>query len=230
MNQSSGADDAARVTDTMLVDRGVRLDDLSGMHGNLIIERFTPPSDVDVNRPKQIGALIAGLRRTEMPQAEIDARIVDLQAELDDMLVERELTHNLITQVGDQYYGERASGIAGAPAQATGMKLGIGSTAVAKTGAGAALVTYQTASNVAIDGTWPQSSLSGASRRIQWKTSYGAGIVNGVALREVVIVNDSGVNATSSAANTYSRALFGPMTLGVSDTLAVTWNHDLLGA
>lgn len=146
------------------------------------------------------------------------------------LLLARQVVPNLITQIGDQYYGERASGVAGAPAQVAGMKLGSGSTAVAKTGAGAALVTYTAGSNKAIDGSFPTSALNGSSRRIQWKTTWAAvAALAGVALREVVIVNDN-VDATSSAANTYSRALFGPMTLTAADSLAITWNHDLLGA
>lgn len=143
--------------------------------------------------------------------------------------LECQIVRNLITEVGDEYYGERAAGISSPPAQVAGMKLGTGSTAVAKTGAGAALDTYLSGSNKAIDGSFPTSSLAGSARQIQWKTSWGAGVVNGSALREVVIVNDN-VDATSTAANTYSRALFGPMTLGALDTIAITWNHLLEGS
>ena len=46
---------------------------------------------------------------------------------------------NLITSVGDQYYAGRAALSSSLPAQVTGMKLGTGSTAPAKSGAGAAL-------------------------------------------------------------------------------------------
>ncbi len=148
----------------------------------------------------------------------------------EEFLAERVEIHNLITQVGDQYYGERAAGIASPPGQVTGMKLGTGSTAVAKTGAGAALVTYRSGSHKAIDGSFPTSSLVVASRQIQWKTSWTAGVVNGSALTEVALINDVLADATSSAANTIARALFGPMTLGTLDTLAITWNHLLLGA
>ncbi len=140
---------------------------------------------------------------------------------------------NLITEYGDQFYGDRAAAIS-APAVVTGMRLGQGTTAPAKTGAGAAIVTYKTASQVAIDATWPQSSLSGSSRRIQWKTTWGAGVATEVttALAEVVITNETPItNVAGTAANTISRALLSPTVLkGASDTLAVTWNHDLLGA
>lgn len=216
---------------------------------------------------------------------------------------------NLITQVGDQYYGDRAAGIAGAalttnaitnadpavvtvttahglsvgdsvtlasvtaattdlnnswvvestpssttfgitlgvapgavsdaagtatPARSlgkvTGLKLGTGTTAVAKTGAGAALVTYKTGTHVAP--TSVASSLSGSSRRITYVGTWGAGVGTDSALAEVVITNESPISdATSTAAQTISRALLSPtINKGAGDTLVVTWNHDLLGA
>jgi hypothetical protein len=138
---------------------------------------------------------------------------------------------NMITQVGDQYYGERAAGIGSPPAQVTGMRLGTGSTAPAKTGAGAAIVTYATGSHVAIDGTYPQSSLNGAARRITWRSTWAAGVatVNGIA--EAVITNETPLtNVAGTAANTISRALVSPVVnKGASDTLEITWHHDLQG-
>lgn len=139
---------------------------------------------------------------------------------------------NLITQVGDQYYGERAAGIGSPPAQVSGMRLGTGTTAVAKTGAGAAIVTYVTGSSKAIDGSFPTSALSGSSRRIQWKTSWAAGEATASGIAEVVITNEGTLtDVAGTAANTISRALLSPtVNKGASDTLAVTWNHDLLGS
>lgn len=140
-------------------------------------------------------------------------------------------TDNLITQIGDQLYGERGAGIT-TTALATGMKLGTGSTATAKTGAGAALATYLTDSHQALDATYPQSSLATASRRLTYKTTWAAGKATTASpITEVVIINDTLANATSTAANTISRALLsGIGSKGASDTLAVTWTHDLLGA
>ena len=150
----------------------------------------------------------------------------------DGQLKARCVTHNLITQVGDQYYGERAAGVAGPPAQVTGMKLGTGNTAPAKTGAGAALVTYLTGSDHALDATYPQSSLNGASRRITWQATWAAGQATTAApITVVVLVNDALADAPSAAANTIARALLtGIGSKGAGDTLAVTWTHDLLGS
>lgn len=151
----------------------------------------------------------------------------------DGELLERFEGSNLVTQVGDQMYGERGGGLGSPPAAPTGMKLGTGGTAAAKTGAGAALVTYLSTSNKAFDATYPQSALNGASRRIIYKRTYAAGeATTASAITEAVIVNDTiGTDATSVAANTISRILVtGISAKGASDTLTATWNHDLLGA
>lgn len=139
---------------------------------------------------------------------------------------------NLVTQVGDEYYGERAAGIASPPGQVTGMQLGTGTTAVAKTGAGAAIVTLVASSLVAIDGGFPTSALNGSSRRIQWKTTWGAGVATANAIAEVVLTNQStGTQTAAPDSATISRALLSPtVNKGAADTLAITWNHDLLGA
>lgn len=145
---------------------------------------------------------------------------------------------NLVTDAGDEYYAKK--GITGigpanplAPTAANGMKLGTGSTAVAKNGAGAALVTYKTGSNKAFDSGFAQTENLGAGLgwNAVYKTTWAAGEATDIALREIVIVTDSGTDATSSAANTYARAVFGTaIDKGAADTLAVTWKHKFLGA
>jgi hypothetical protein len=225
----------------------------------------------------------------------------------DGELIERFEGRNLVTQVGDQVYGERAAGILGAASTLTaitnattavcttsaahglsvgdvvtlagvtpagynnkwavvsvpsattfgiyvgtalgagsafgtatglsqpapsGMKLGAGSTAVAKTGAGAALVTYLSGSAFAFDATYPQSSLA-SGRQIQYKRTYAAGQATTASpITEAVIVNDNIIaDATSTAANTIARILVaGISAKGATDTLTATWNHVLLGA
>lgn len=141
---------------------------------------------------------------------------------------------NLITRVGDQFYGERAAGIASPPAQITGAKLGTGSTAAAKTSTGAALITYLTNSHLAVDGGFPTSSLSGSSRRIQYRFTFAPGkATSASAIREAVLVNDTLADATSPEANTIARFVFGATDIpnkNAGDTLTLTWNHDLLGA
>jgi hypothetical protein len=146
-------------------------------------------------------------------------------------LIHREEVRNLVTQVGDQYYGERAAGIASPPGQATGMRIGTGSTAAAKTGAGAAIVTYVTGSNAAIAGGFPTSGLNGSSRRITWQSTWAAGVATATAIREFVLTNETPLtNVAGTAANTIARVVVASFDKGALDSLTVTWTHDLLGA
>jgi hypothetical protein len=143
---------------------------------------------------------------------------------------------NLITDAGDLYYAGMAIALVTpqAPAQPTkmtGMKLGTGTTAVAKAGAGAALVTYLAASNKAFDATFPVTVNLGAGLGVngQYKTTWGPGVATNAAIAEAVIANDAGTDATSTAANTSHRVTFTAINKGASDTLVITWNVKLLG-
>jgi hypothetical protein len=138
-------------------------------------------------------------------------------------------TKNLITSAGDAVYAGRGAGVTGAAAAPTGMKLGSGSTAVAKTGAGAALVTYLSGSNKAFDATFP----SIAANVVTYKRTYAAGEATTASpITEAAIVNDTiGTDATSTAANTVARVLLtGIGSKGASDSLTITWTNTLTGA
>jgi hypothetical protein len=174
----------------------------------------------------------AGFWRPTLDVARIVGHGIYELFDADGNLLQRGEFENLVTQIGDQYYGERAAGIGSPPAQVTGMRLGTGTNAVGKTGAGVASIqTYVSASQKAIDGGFPTSALAGSSRRIQWKTSWAAGEATATGIAEVVITNETPItNVAGTAANTISRALLSPtVNKGISDTLAVTWNHDLFG-
>jgi hypothetical protein len=137
--------------------------------------------------------------------------------------------HNLITAVGDQMYAARGAGIAGPPAAPTGMRLGTGTTAVAKSGTGSALVSRLTDGNQAFDSGYPQAS----GGVVTYKVTYATGkATSGSAITEAVIVNDNITADTSTAAgNTIARVLLtGIGSKGALDTLTVTWTHTLLGA
>lgn len=143
---------------------------------------------------------------------------------------------NLITDNGDLYYATRA--IAGVlpsntadATKVTGMKLGTGSTAAAKNGAGAALVTYLSASNKAFDASFPAIVNLGAGLGVngQYKVTWGAGVATNAAIAEAVIVDDSSTDATSTAGHTTHRITFTAINKGASDTLVITWNAKFLG-
>lgn len=138
-------------------------------------------------------------------------------------------TKNLITQVGDQMYGENGAGIGSPPATPTGMRFGSSSTAAAKTGAGAAIGTYVSGSAKAFT-TTTASSLSGSSRRITYVCALDPGEGTGT-IRELVITNIAIADVAGAEADTIARAVLpADVPKQASDTLTATWTHDLLGA
>lgn len=154
-----------------------------------------------------------------------------------DGIVDMEAFANLITTPGDQYYAQKGiTGIApaspSAPTAMSGMKLGTGATAAAKSGAGGALVTYLAASNLAFDASFPAAAAVGGDTgwNANYKTTWAAGVATNGAITEAVIVNDSATNATSTAANTIARTVFTAKNKTVDDSLAITWSHKFLGA
>jgi hypothetical protein len=146
-------------------------------------------------------------------------------------VVDHREIENLVTQYGDQFYGEKAHGIGSHPA-VTGMRLGTGTTAAAKTGAGAAIVTHITGSNLALNGGYPQSALESGARRITFQTTWAPGEATNSAIAEAVITNlDPIGTGAGAAADTLARVVFSPaINKQAGDTLTVTWSHDLLGA
>jgi hypothetical protein len=143
---------------------------------------------------------------------------------------------NLITDAGDLYYAAKAiTGIApaspAAPTAMSGMKLGTGTTAAAKSGAGAALVTYISGSNNPLDASFPATQNLGAGLGVngQYKTTWAAADVTNSAITEAVIVNDAATDATSTAANTTHRVVFTAINKTASDSLVITWNAKMLG-
>lgn len=139
---------------------------------------------------------------------------------------------NLITQVGDQMYMERGANLGGPPDFPTGMRLGTGgATAAAKTGAGAAIVTYISASSIGPDAGFPTSALNVNARRITYQTVWAAGIATNGAIDEWVVTNETALTDVAGvAANTVSRAVTGtPLNKTATDTLTITWTHDFEG-
>lgn len=143
---------------------------------------------------------------------------------------------NLITDAGDLYYAGKAIALGqpanpAAPTIMSGMKLGTGTTAAAKSGAGAALVTYITGSNNPFDASFPATQNLGAGLGVngQYKTTWAAGDVTNAAITEAVIVNDAATDATSTAANTAQRVVFTAINKTASDSLVITWNAKFLG-
>ncbi len=138
---------------------------------------------------------------------------------------------NLITQNGDQAIMDRFANIS-IPDTPTGMRLGTGgATAVAKTGAGSAIVTYITGSQSAFEGGFPTSALNGAARRITFEAAWAAGTATNAAINEWVITNENPLtNVAGAAGNTIARAVTGSaLNKTATDTLTITWTLDFEG-
>jgi len=138
---------------------------------------------------------------------------------------------NLVTDIGDQFLATRAYD--DTYAIVTGMKLGTGTTAVAKNGAGAGMVTYITGSNEALDATATDATKgAGAGWRTTYVCTWVAGDVTNSAITEVCLTNQTAlVDNTSAAADTIARYKFAsPIDKQALDSLAVTWQIDILGA
>jgi hypothetical protein len=140
---------------------------------------------------------------------------------------------NLITDYGDLYYAGMAIALVTpqAPAQptkATGMQIGSGTTAVAKAGAGGAMVTFL--AGQAFDATYPQTNNLGAGLGVEavYKTTYAAGTGTGT-VNEATITNGA-IGTGSTVGNTIGRILTGAITKAAGDALAITWRHKMLGA
>lgn len=173
---------------------------------------------------------------TEAPQETFTGSVLIQLYDEDGNLKDELRGGNLITDAGDLYYaGKAIAAIApaspSAPTAMSGMKLGTGTTAAAKSGAGAALVTYLTASNLAFDASFPATQNLGAGLGVngQYKTTWGAGVATNSAITEAVIVNDAATNATTTAANTSHRIVFTAINKLAGDTLVITWNAKFLG-
>lgn len=148
-----------------------------------------------------------------------------------------EVVKNLITDAGDLYYATRAASAVApaAPSDATkmtGMKLGTGTTAAAKSGAGAAIVTYLTASNLVFQSTFPvvNNLGGGLGCEVEYKVTWGAGVATNGAITEAAMVNDAATNATTTAANTAARITFTAINKLAADVLVIDWKHKFLGA
>lgn len=145
---------------------------------------------------------------------------------------------NLITDKGDEYYSKKAAVSVGdygssAPTAVNGMKLGTGTTAAAKSGAGSSIVTYISGSNNALDASSPTCSAVGTDVGwyIIYTVTWAAGDATNAAIAEVALVNDQASDDIGSAAETYARAvLSSTVDKAAGDSLTIVWRHKFLGA
>lgn len=163
----------------------------------------------------------------QVARANVHALLLDSKG----MVKYEEVGENLVTDYGDQFLATRS--FSNAVNIVTGMKLGTGSTAASKAGAGATLVTYISGSQRALDATATDSDKgTGAGHRAIHITTWAAGVVTNAAIREVVLTNQTALADNTGAANVVvARFVFASaIDKQAGDSLAVTWNIDILGA
>jgi len=149
----------------------------------------------------------------------------------DGRLKQEEKGSNLVTDHGDEFMARRS--FDDAFDIVTGMRLGTGSTAAAKNGAGAAIVTYITGSNEDLDAPATHSDLgAGAGYRATHICTWIAGDITNAAIAEVVLSDETPLtDVAGTAANTVARFVFAAtIDKQAGDSLEVTWNIDSLGS
>jgi hypothetical protein len=151
----------------------------------------------------------------------------------DGAVKQRGTIHNLVTDYGDEWAASRTAGVSAEDA-VTGMRLGTGATAVAKSGAGAAIVTYLSGSQKALDATYPQLSDEGAGAGHDgvYRVTWDAGEATEDGIAECVVTNEDPLtNVAGAAGNTVARFLLSPtVDKAADDTLTITWTNRYLGA
>jgi hypothetical protein len=144
--------------------------------------------------------------------------------------MDRQVQHNLITSIGDQYLAKRMYSVP-SPAMAF-MKLGTDAIAAAKSGTGSFIPTgaaYLTGSGRACDESSPKQGAS--ADKTDWICNWPAGTATGTINRAAITDNltDAG---EADATHTMAIALLPdrPITKGAADTLRIAWTVTALGA
>ncbi len=149
----------------------------------------------------------------------------------DGIIKQVETGHNLITDHGDEHAARRL--FDDAIDIVTGMRLGTSTTAVAKAGAGGALVAYISGSEEALDATAGNSDLgAGLGHRATYVSTWVAADVVNSNINETVLTDETPITDTAGVlGDTVARFVFGStIDKQVGDSLEVTWNNDALGA
>ena len=141
---------------------------------------------------------------------------------------QRQVTHNIVTDVGDDF---AAAGIYTGAYTGWGMKLGTASTAASKNGAGSFIAAgdYVSGSAQALDDSTPKAGVS--NNITQFRRLWAAGEGTNATINRVAIVDNTTGAGEADATGTYSIAVFAPqIAKGADDTLTVTWDVTYLGA
>ena len=146
----------------------------------------------------------------------------------DGKLKHRQVTHNIVTDVGDDF---AAAAMYTAAYSGWGMKLGTAATAASKSGAGSFIAAgdYVSGSAQALDDSTPKA---GATDDIcQFRRLWAAGEGTNNTINRVAIMDNTTDAGEADATHTYAIAVFAAqIAKAADDTLTVTWNVTYLGA
>lgn len=146
----------------------------------------------------------------------------------DGKIKQKQVTHNLVTDQGDKF---AAAAIYTTAYSTWGMKLGQGTDAEAKSGAGSYVTAgdYVSGSAQALDDSTPKA---GATDDIcQFRRLFAAGEGTDNTINAVAITDNTTNAGEADATHTFAYAKFAAtIAKGAQDTLTVTWNVTYLGA
>jgi len=138
---------------------------------------------------------------------------------------------NLITLVGDQMLQKKFTGQGTVSTTVSGMKLGAGTIAAAKTGTGSYINTtnYVTASALAFDAGFPTVS-SATANASEMKVTWNPAVVSGT-VADVAIVNNTTNAGEADGTGTFARTIFpAAFLMGVTNKLIITWIWTFIGS
>jgi hypothetical protein len=153
----------------------------------------------------------------------------------DGVLKQRIVTHNIVTDQGDDFAKSAIYTAAystwGMKLGTAGMKLGTATTTASKSGAGSYIATgdYVSGSAKALDDSTPKEGAS--ANIVQFRRLWAAGEGTNSNINRVAIVDNTTDAGEADATGTYAISVFsGAINKGAADTLTVTWNVTYLGA
>jgi hypothetical protein len=167
---------------------------------------------------------VAGYNRNKHSRVTIRGEVIAELRGSDGRLKQRQVIHNMVTDVGDVYLAQLAYGDKWAT---NGLKLGSASTAAAKNGAGSfnAVADYISGSAHA-----PTLAVGASTNILKLTHTWAAGEATGT-IRRMGWVNNTTDAGEADATNTAAMTVFdADIPKGASDTLAITWNITFLGA
>lgn len=142
----------------------------------------------------------------------------------DGRLKQREVVHNMVTDVGDIYLAQCPYGT---PWATNGLKLGSASTAASKNDAGSFVAV---ADYIAASAHAPTLAVGASANILKLTHTWAAGEATGT-IRRMGWVNNTTNAGEADAANTAAMTVFAAdIPKGADDTLAITWNITFLGA